>query len=392
MRIIQVIPYYLPAKRYGGPVYSVHGLAKALVEQGHDVHVFTTNMDGAGESDVPLDVPVNVDGVQVTYYRTERLRRIAWAPRMLRGLRDAVDPTSVLHLHAMFGFPTAAAARLATYRRVPYVLSPHGSLVRKFIREKSYFAKMVWLEAFDRQTVARAARMHVTSEIEYREMRTLRLQVPRMILAPNGVDLSPELDTVQTPSTRLSALCGSGPYAVFLGRISWVKGIDRALRALVSTDVRLLLAGDDDEGLRSKLEQLAATLGVANRITFIGTVDGPDKWALLRGARFLLLPSYSENFGNVVAEAMAVGCPVIVTQEVGAAEVVLRSKAGLVVSGEPELLGAAMQRLWSASSERAQMGAAGRAWVREHLTWNVIAASMAACYREIADEAQGLRR
>src|SRR6516164_1585335 len=76
MRILHVVPTYHPAVRYGGPIYSVHSLCRALAADGHRVHVFTTNVDGPGNSDVPLRRPVDLDGVQVHYFPSRWFRRI----------------------------------------------------------------------------------------------------------------------------------------------------------------------------------------------------------------------------------------------------------------------------------------------------------------------------
>ena len=90
MRILHVVPSYIPAYRYGGPNKSVHGLCKGLADLGHDVHVFTTNVDGPGDSDVPLGVPVEIDGVKVWYFTSKRLRRLYWSPEMARELEIQV--------------------------------------------------------------------------------------------------------------------------------------------------------------------------------------------------------------------------------------------------------------------------------------------------------------
>src|SRR5262245_55360100 len=89
-RILQVVPTYFPAVRYGGPIRSVHGLARALAQRGHDVHVYTTNLDGADDLDVPLRQPVLLDGVTVHYFPVPALRRLAWSPAMGRALRAHV--------------------------------------------------------------------------------------------------------------------------------------------------------------------------------------------------------------------------------------------------------------------------------------------------------------
>lgn len=379
MRIIHVVPFYLPATRYGGPIFAVHGLCKALARQGHDVHVFTTSIDGAGDADVPIGVPVELDGVHVHYYRTTHLRRMMWAPRLCVDLAKELDDNTVLHLNSVFTFPTTAAARLAQVRRVPYIVSPHGALVARYLQAKNQQVKKLWLRLLDEQTLARAAHVHVTSQNEYKELTALGLELPDVINIPHGVEPPVLVD--------VSASRDDEPYGVFLGRISWVKGLDRALRALRHTRARLLIVGSDDEGLRSELQASARDLGVGDRVEFAGPVDGADKWSLLRRARFLVLPSYSENFGMVVVEAMAMHCPVIVTPEVGAADVLYKAQVGMVVNGRPNELGAAMERFWSLpSDERQRLGRIGAEYVRDRLSWDSIARSFSATYERMLDD------
>src|SRR5439155_8383998 len=144
MRLLHVVPTYLPATRYGGPIFAVHGLCRALARRGHEVHVFTTNVDGDGVSDVPLDRPVNLDGVHVHYFGAS-LRRIYFSPGMRRMLEKRVRDFDVVHAHSVFLWPTAAAARAAHARGVPYVISPRGMLVNELIERKSRFAKRAWI-------------------------------------------------------------------------------------------------------------------------------------------------------------------------------------------------------------------------------------------------------
>jgi glycosyltransferase involved in cell wall biosynthesis len=136
--------------------------------------------------------------------------------------------------------------------------------------------------------------------------------------------------------------------------------------------VRLVVAGNDEENYLPVLEQLAREQGVRERIDFVGPVSGTRKAELLRNAAALALPSYSENFGIVVLEAMAAGCPVAVTQEVGAAEIVVESGGGVVLPGAPDKLGAGLANLLNDHRLR-EMGVRGRirsTWY----TWDVIGA------------------
>jgi len=175
----------------------------------------------------------------------------------------------------------------------------------------------------------------------------------------------------------------------YLGRINWKKGLDRLIRAWAHVGgADLVVAGNDEDGYRPTLDQLAAAEGVAERVRFVGVLDEEQKWALLRAAELLVLPSYGENFGNVVLEAMAVGCPVIVTADVGLADAVQRSGAGVVTDGEPEALGCTINRLLEDAPGRAAMGRRGRAIVQDRYTWGAVAAQMEVAYESLL-EARG---
>ncbi len=113
MKILHVVPSYFPAVRYGGPIYSVHGLAAAQAALGHEVEVFTTNADGAGVSDVPLGVPVDLDGVAITYFQVGWPRRLYRAPSLGKAARRRIATFDVVHTHSVFLWPTLVAARAA---------------------------------------------------------------------------------------------------------------------------------------------------------------------------------------------------------------------------------------------------------------------------------------
>src|SRR5262245_41821127 len=137
MRILHVVPSYYPAVRYGGPIRSVHALAAANVERGHEVHVYTTNVDGPNNSDVKLGQPVERDGVCVWYYATNLGRRLYRSLEMGRALRSNLKGFDIVHLHSVFLWPTSAAAQVARNAHVPYILAPRGMLVKELIRRKS---------------------------------------------------------------------------------------------------------------------------------------------------------------------------------------------------------------------------------------------------------------
>jgi glycosyltransferase involved in cell wall biosynthesis len=380
LRILHVVPTYYPAVRYGGPVRSVHSLAIALVELGHEVHVFTSSMDGSIDLDVPEKTPVNVDGVLVRYFRVPLLRRLCWSPSMGTALREEIWRFDIVHLHSVFLWPTSAAARFAKAAGVPYIVTPRGMLGHAVIRGKSRFVKSAWIHIVERKTLRDAAAVHVTSELEGTEVQSLGLRLPQVCCVPNGV-ASP----LQYPTLDQGPFAGlSRPYVLFLSRISWKKGLDRLIKSWKWVpNLTLIVAGNDDEGYQRQLTVIAEKEGVSDRVRFIGQVSDEHKWALYENALMLVLPSYSENFGNVVAEAMAVACPVVVTKEVGLSSFVIETGSGIVTDGEPALLAHAINELGCDDAKRKQLGAAGQNAVRTHLSWQAVSRGIDELYRSV---------
>ena len=376
MRILHVVPSYLPAVRYGGTIYCVHALAVATAQRGHEVHVFTTNVDGAGVSPVPTGRPVDLDGVSVTYFPCGVGRRLYHSPAMVRALATEVRSFDVLHLHSVFLWPTLAAARAARKASVPYVMTPHGMLVGDLIRRQRRLPKTVWIRLFERANIAAAATVHVTFELEKVEIETLGLCAKRFAVIPYVLDLP------GAPLEDIGLVPGRRPFVLSLSRINWKKGLDRLIQAMVHVPgADLVIAGNDEEGYRSKLEEMASGLG--GRVRFVGPVYGSEKWELMRSATVFALPSYSENFGIAVLEAMACGVPVVVTPEVGLASAVNEAGAGIVVEGEPEKLGAELSRLLADPARCRLMGTAGRKAAEEKFSRSAITDEMEAVYRSV---------
>jgi glycosyltransferase involved in cell wall biosynthesis len=389
MRILHVVPSYYPAARYGGPIHSVHGLARALAARGHDVHVYTTNVDGPSNADVPLRVPVDLDDVSVWYFPSRVGRRFYLSIDMNRALYENIASFDVVHTHSVFLWPTTAAARAARAHRVPYVLAPRGMLVADLIRRRRSLAKRAWIAAFERRNVDAAAAIHATSKLEADDIERLGLSCQKVVIVGNGAYMPvPEVGAHKD----LAPIGHQCPTILFLGRINWKKGLDRLIPAMVHLpDAKLIVAGHDDEGYRAAMETLAGELGVTSRVSFVGPVYGRRKWTLLMTAGVLALPSYSENFGNVVLEAMAAGCPVVVTPEVGLASIARDSGAGLVTPGDARLLANALRDVLSNPTAARAMGEAGRKTVAERFTWDVIAGEMERVYQEITSDQQRMR-
>jgi glycosyltransferase involved in cell wall biosynthesis len=393
MRILHVVPTYLPATRYGGPIVAVHSLCRALAARGHAVEVFTTSIDGPADTAVPYDRPVMLDGVKVRYFASRRLRRLSYAPALMQSLHDEISGADVVHLHSAFLWPTWRAARLSRKSRIPYVVSPRGMLVKALIARRNRLIKSAWIALIERANLEQAAAIHATSAIEAEEIKKFGWRLPRFAVVPNGVDPVEQAARQEArqetrhdaPAADIAALAGRQPLVLFFGRLAQVKGLDRLLRAFARTRRgTLAIVGNDYEGLAAALSEMARQLKIDDRVSIVPrTITDAEKECMFAAARVFVLPSYSESFGNVVLEAMQRGLPVIVTPEVGAAEVVKESGGGIVAGGDAQSLGAAIDRLTEDAAASVAMGEAGRRHVSERYGWPSVAARMEALYDEM---------
>lgn len=365
MNILHVVPTYLPARRYGGPIVAVHGLCKALATRGHRVDVFTTNVDGDGVLDVPIETPVEMDGVRIRYFASA-YPRLYWSPSMRKALATDVRNYDVVHIHAVYLWPGVAAARSAHKHGVPYVISPRGMLVPELIRRKSRLVKTAWLALMEKRGFARAAGIHFTSQLEWDDAKRVSLPLPSPFVIPNGIDIAPRPNVPRAEATLMH-----------LGRISWKKGLDRVLEALPQLPgVRFKIVGNDEENLTPRLRELAQSLGVDDRIEFPGPVYGPAKDELLARATLFVLLSESENFGNAVLEALAMETPVVLSSRVGLADEVVSANAG-------EVGVESISALLNDAARRNEMGRNGRALVESRFTWESVARQMEDVYCSI---------
>lgn len=375
MRLLHVVPTYLPATRYGGPIFAVHGLCRALVRRNHHVDVFTTNVDGESVSPVPTRARVDVEGVGVSYFASA-YRRLYWSPALRRALRARASEYDVVHLHSVFLDPTLAGARTASVAGVPYVLSPRGMLVPELIAARSSTVKRLWIRLFERETIRKAASIHLTSEQERIDFLRLGLDARRLDVVPNGIDIPPS-----TADAR-----DRKPILLFLGRLNWKKRPQFLLEALehLPPAWQAVFAGPDEDGTRKMLEEEAKRRNHLRRVQFIGEADTATKQSLMASASILVLPSISENFGNVVLEAALAELPAAITPEVGVAPAFHAEGAAFILNDNQDTYGKQIAAA-ALSPELERMGRAARALVERDFAWDKIAARMEQMYVSISE-------
>ena len=383
-KIVHVVPYYWPAFRYGGPVWSVHGLCRAQANLGYEVEVLTTNMDGPKNLNVATHEVVELDGVKVRYFPVPYLRRLAWSPAMKREFPKSIASADFLHLHTIFQWPSFAAAKIAARFNVPWCIAPRGALVPEMVERKSTLIKKTWLSWFDRAMLEGASFIHATSELEAQDLQRFPYRYQHIEIVPNGVEFV-SVSEASLPD-ELAIWINGRPLLLFLGRVSWKKGLDRLISALQAVpEAVLIVAGNDEENYTPALIDLATKVGVAERVRFIGAVQGTLKTTLLANASLLVLPSYSENFGNVILESLAQARPVAVTPEVGLAAWIAAQNVGVILPTEAQAMGENLAQLINNPSRLNEMGALGRDRVQQEYSWTGIAVNMIQAYQKAID-------
>ncbi len=324
VRVLLCLSAYKPALDYGGPVTKVALLAPALQELGVDVEIATANF-GERRAPVPPGRRM-VDGVPVTYLRRVVTRNwLSVAPGSRRVLRSDFD---VVHCFGLRDGMVSAAAFGARRVGIPLVLEPMGMAVPR-IRNAGI------KQAFDRlaqSAVHGATATIATSELEAGELRSLGYQ--NVVVRPNPIAL------VLTMAPRPDAI-----YDIcYIGRLHTKKRLNDIVSALAAHPAwTAVIAGPDEDGTAAVLASAASKAGVERRLTLKGWVHEDERDALIRSSRVFVLPSATENFGNAAAEAIALGTPVVVTDQCGVAELVRQTNFGAVVPVKTDAVVAAIE-------------------------------------------------
>ncbi|MGC1272184.1 MAG: glycosyltransferase [Planctomycetaceae bacterium] len=348
--------------------------------------VATTDADGPGGRLSACSLPVHADCVHL--FRRTFSERWKYSGDLWRWLQCHVADYDLLHIHSLWSFASAAAASAARRAGVPYIVRPAGMLSPYSWGRGVWHKRLYWSLA-ERATVHGAVGFHVTSEDEAAEVRAVRTDA-RTFVIPNGVDDGAW--TAGTNQTELRRRCGeragNRPLVLFLSRLHPKKGITDLLlpaMARLKSDAFLALVGGTDPhapGYDAEVISAIDRLGLNDRVAMLGPVAVKERWQLFDGADVFVLPSWSENFGVVVAEAMARKCPVVVTEGVHSRTIVAAAGAGRIVRPDPGDIAAALDDLVADPDSRARMGCRGREYIETHLGWESIARSLVSAYQE----------
>jgi glycosyltransferase involved in cell wall biosynthesis len=372
MHTLHIIDSFCPTT--GGPPEVVRQLAKACLEIGAGVEVVC--LDNPGEPFLK-GIPCPVHALGHSY-----LGRYFFSPRMWRWLRENSGRFDCMVMHGIWSFSSVALRFAARRAGRPYGIFVHGALDPWFHQRYpiKHLKKMLYWPV--QYAILRdALAVFFTTESErdlartsFRPNKWNSAVVPFGITDPEEGDVDPEVQ-IEAFYRRFPDL-RSRRYLLFLARIHAKKGCDLLIEAFAKVaasvpDVDLVMAGPDQEGMQEKLQRLAERSGIAGRVHWPGLIGGDLKWGALRVCDAFVLPSHQENFGIAIVESLAVGRPVLISNQVNIWADIVSDKVGFVeddtIEGTERLL-----RRWFdvAPAERDAMAARARPSFLKRYTMN----------------------
>jgi glycosyltransferase involved in cell wall biosynthesis len=387
----------------GGPSVSVPALAAAQAKQGHRVTIACRDYAYLG----PMAEAV---GVEVRSVPSSRWRKGqgGWGCSFRRLVEKEAAKADLVHNHGVWLAANYYARRAAVKAGKPLVISPRGMLEDWSLR-RAVVRKFVAWQLFERKNLESAALFHATADSEAEAIKTalrikmkIKIKEPRIVVAPNGVDIPERIPNREALEARFAKLRGRR-WILFMSRVHPKKGLLELAKAWMqiresNPGWELVIAGpEQDKGYAEKVRAELKGEGV-----WTGELGGEEKWAALGQAEFLVLPSHSENFGIVVAESLAAGRPVVTTNKTpwGAARSEIKMKIKIkennggesmnleerkcgVICKVTDLKRGLERMLQSSDKEREEMGAKGREWMKKEFSWQAGAEKLTSAYRQI---------
>ena len=384
MRVLHVMPSL--ARAYGGPTQSLLGFLAASKAAGIAADVVAPQASVEDVEWVRARLP---EGTRLRTYAAHGVGHMKVAPAMLRTIAREARGYTAVHVHGVFNLVSDLGARVAAMTGGAVVVRPFGTLSRYTFEYRRGFAKRLYFRLLEGPTLARVAAIHFTTETEREEADR-----PGMGLGGKGIVVPPPWNAPAAPPRVPRADPGT---VLFLSRLHPVKAVDALLDCWPIVQharpaLRLVIAGDGVPEYASRLRERVLRNAAGSRaISMPGFVNGEEKERCLADADVFVLPSYHENFGIAVLEAIAAGLPVVVSPDVQLASFVESNRLGLVSDRAPAELAASILAVLGDDALRARCASEGAAIIHRTFAPAAVGRQLRELYRVAAERAAGVR-
>jgi glycosyltransferase involved in cell wall biosynthesis len=389
MRVLHIIPSVGLVR--GGPSLAVLAMVKALQALGIKAEIATTNDNGTDLLDVSLQQCIDYQQVPVWFFarfspKVNFIREYAFSSQLTTWLWHNISNYDLLHVHALFSYPSTVAMAIARLKKVPYIVQPHGLLCEWSLQQKS-LKKQIYLQLIEQGNLNASQALHFTTQQEQQDVSLLGLEAPNFIL-PLGIFPSTPIPNVRQRLHQLFNIPADEPIILFLSRLHPKKGLDYLVPALSKSHHRFtfILAGSGSPEYEAQIKSLVFSTGLSDRTVFVGFVQGEFKDMLIQGSDLFVLTSHSENFGIVVLEALVAGLPIMIASSVALAPTIKQYQAGYVTELNISAIASTLDEFLSNSQAAKKMSERGRQLVIEKYTWEQIALQMEQIYAHILQE------
>jgi glycosyltransferase involved in cell wall biosynthesis len=384
MKVTFVTTHYPPSVGFGGVCEASYGLSNALSGKGICVKVVTS--DASEVSRIPFEAFAKMERslLHIHPFRHTCSKRSCFSFGAKDIIKKLVRDSDVVHINGIYTHPATLGARYARRTGKPHVVAIRNGLDPWMMQIKRA-KKILGFKLYVRADLQGATCIHATAQQEIEACMAMGVKGPFTII-PNGIN---PYKFTQLPdyecAEQLWPVLKDRTVVLFLSRLSKQKGLDMLVLAWdcimkKHPEAFLVIGGPDYLGYSDVVRGLVQKSAFSDSVLFTGNVVGRKKLALYSRADLFVLPSYSENFGNVVAEALACGVPVVTTQATPWSELEKYNCGRWVPVHQDAILAALSELINMSSKERKEMGRRGKDFVETNYTWDMAARKMITVY------------
>jgi len=390
MKILHVIPRFVPSELYGGAEMVVYQLSKALIKKGHEVTVYTSNL-----TNLYKEIPINseiVEDIKIKRFNNlnttlSKMTKLMITPSMSKALDKEINKFDIVNLHEGRSFQNLLIHKYSLKRGVPYIVHPHACYIKEGVYSFSFLqlALSKFFDLFLRHKVLRDASMIIAlNKTEVHQYKSMNINEEKIEIVPNGIDPAQYEDLPERGKFRKEyGFDNCHKIVLYLGRIERTKGIDILAKSFSKilvhmNNAKLVIVGKDD-GYLGTLRKMVKELNIEQSVLFTGSINEMDKLkAYVDSDVYVLFRSW-EPFGITLLESCACGTPVICSKGCGIADII-DGQAGLAIPYNEDHLANALLSILSNEKLRQDLGKRGRSMVLEHFTWQKTADQMEEIY------------